>query len=58
MGWGFRKSRSIPPGIHLNLGKRGPSVSAGRRGARVSINTKAQKRASLSWHGFFWRKFF
>jgi hypothetical protein len=56
MGWGFRKSRKIAPGLRLNVSKRSLGLSAGRRGARVSANTKGRKGASLSWKGLFWRK--
>ena len=58
MGWGFRKSKQIGPGLRLSLGKRSLGLSAGRQGARVSRNTKGRKGASLSWKGFFWRKSF
>src|SRR5436190_12244342 len=36
MGWSFRKSVKILPGVRLNLSKRGVGVSAGVRGFRVS----------------------
>lgn len=51
MGWSFRKSLKIAPGVRLNLNKRGASVSAGPRGAKVSANTRRQKRLSVSRFG-------
>src|SRR5436190_18064094 len=41
MGWLFRKSIKILPGIRVNLGKRGfTSVSVGPRGAKVNVGKK------------------
>jgi hypothetical protein len=38
MGWRFRRSVKILPGIHLNLSKRGlSSLSFGRRGATLNV---------------------
>jgi hypothetical protein len=51
MGWGFRKSTTIGPGLRLNLSKRSVGLSAGRRGARVSGNPRGRKSVSLSWKG-------
>ena len=56
MGLGFRKSLKLAPGIRLNLARRSAGVSVGPRGAKVSANTRGQRRASLSWRGAFWRK--
>ena len=56
MSWGFRKRIKLAPGLTLNLGKRSAGLSLGRRGARVSANTRRQKGVSLSWRGLFWRK--
>lgn len=56
MGWGFRKTIRIAPGLRLNLGKRSAGLSLGRRGARVSANTRGRKGLSLSRLGFFWRR--
>jgi Protein of unknown function (DUF4236) len=56
MGWGFRKSRRIAPGIRLNLGKRGVGVSAGGKGVRAGVSSRGRRTGSLSWLGFFWRK--
>lgn len=56
MAFGFRKSIKLAPGVRVTLSRRGASVSGGPRGAKVSINTRRQKRASVSWLGAFWRK--
>lgn len=41
MGFNFRKSFKIAPGVRLNVGKKGiSSVSVGGKGGRVSINKK------------------
>jgi hypothetical protein len=56
MAFGFRKSIKLAPGVRVTLSKRGASVSGGPRGAKLSVNTRRQKRASVSWLGAFWRK--
>ena len=56
MGWGYRKTRRIAPGVRLNLSRRSLGVSVGRRGARLSANSRGGKTLSLSRLGFFWRK--
>jgi hypothetical protein len=56
MGLIFRKSFKIAPGVRLTVSKRGMSVSAGPKGAKLSTNTRGEKRASLGWKGLFWRK--
>ena len=38
MGIRFRKSVKIAPGIRVNFGKKGSSISLGGRGATVNIN--------------------
>ena len=41
MGFRFRRSIKIAPGIHLNVGKTGkPSISVGVRGAHVTVGSK------------------
>ncbi|MCU4378848.1 DUF4236 domain-containing protein [Acinetobacter haemolyticus] len=41
MGFNFRKSLKIAPGVKLNIGKKGiSSVSVGKNGARVSAGKK------------------
>jgi len=56
VGFGFRKSFKVAPGLRLNASKRGLGLSAGPRGAKLSANTRGQRRVSLSWKGLFWRK--
>ncbi|QNH52285.1 DUF4236 domain-containing protein [Acinetobacter venetianus] len=44
MGFNFRKSFKIAPGIRLNVGKKGiSSVSIGGKGARVSVGKKGTR---------------
>lgn len=40
MGWRWRRSVKIAPGVRLNLGKRGSSVSIGGRGSTMNIGKK------------------
>ena len=41
MGWRFRKSFALAPGLRLNLGRRGiTSMSVGRRGATVNLGKR------------------
>jgi hypothetical protein len=56
VGFGFRKSIKLAPGLRLNLSKRSAGLSAGPRGAKLSANTRGQQRATLSRRRFFWRK--
>jgi len=51
MGFGFRKSFKIAPGVRLNVGKKGvSSVSIGGKGARVNVGKKGT-RTTLSAPG-------
>lgn len=43
MGWSFRKSFKIAPGIRLNLGKRGASISVGGRGGTVNFSKRGTR---------------
>jgi hypothetical protein len=56
VAFGFRKSFKLAPGVRLTMSKRGASVSGGPRGAKLSVNTRREKRASVSRFGLFWRK--
>ena len=56
MAFGFRKSMKLAPGFRLTLSKRGASVSGGPKGAKLSTNTRGEKRASAGLFGAFWRK--
>lgn len=40
MGFRFRKSISLFPGVRVNIGKTGIGVSAGVKGARVGVGSK------------------
>jgi len=56
VGFFFRKSLKIAPGVRLNLSKRGAGLSAGPRGVKLGANSRGERRASLSFKGFNWRK--
>jgi hypothetical protein len=47
MGFNFRKTKTILPGIKLNISKNGLGLSAGVRGARISRGATGRKTASL-----------
>ena len=51
MGLNFRKSITICKGVRLNLSKSGVGVSVGTKGARFSINSSGQKRATVGIPG-------
>ena len=42
MGFRFRKSFKIAPGVRVNVGKKSIGISAGVKGARVSVNSKGR----------------
>ncbi len=44
MGFRFRKSIKIAPGLRLNVSKRGTSVSIGRRGATTNISKRGVRQ--------------
>jgi hypothetical protein len=44
MGWFFRKSLRVLPGVRINLSKHGPSLSVGVPGFRASVNTQGKAR--------------
>jgi hypothetical protein len=44
MGWSFRKSLRILPGIRINLSKSGPRLSVGVPGARASVDMQGKTR--------------
>lgn len=56
MGWTFRKSFRIAPGVRLNLGKRSVGVSGGPRGVTASANSRGQRGVSAGASGFRWWK--
>jgi len=51
MPFRFRKSFKIAPGLRVNLGKRSVGLSAGVRGARVSVNSQGRVGASAGIPG-------
>lgn len=51
MGMRFRKSKTIAPGVKLNLGKSGASVRFGGKGAGVTLNTKGKVTTSAGIPG-------
>lgn len=51
MGFRFRKSFKIAPGIKLNVGKKGIGISAGTKGARVSVNSSGRVTKSVGIPG-------
>lgn len=51
MGIRFRKSIKLFPGVRLNFGSRGMSVSAGVRGARVTVGRKTTVSAGIPGTG-------
>lgn len=51
MGFRFRKSIKIAPGVRLNLSKKSASVSFGKRGLRHSISTSGRRTTSIGIPG-------
>lgn len=51
MGLRFRKRIKIAKGINLNINSKSIGISAGVKGARVSINSKGQKTTTLGIPG-------
>lgn len=51
MSWRFRKSVKIAPGVRLNVGKKSVGLSAGPRGAKVSVNSRGQMGRSVGIPG-------
>lgn len=56
MSWTCRKSKRLGGVPRLNIGKDSVGVSGGRRGARVSVNSRGQKGVSLGAFGLRWFK--
>lgn len=38
MGWRYRKTVRVAPGVRVNVAKTGPSLSIGPRGASVNVS--------------------
>lgn len=51
MGFRFRKSVKIAPGVRLNVGTKSTGLSFGGKGLRYSINTRGQRRTTASIPG-------
>lgn len=51
MGFRFRKSFKIAPGVRVNVGKKSIGISAGVKGARVSVNSSGRKTATVGIPG-------
>lgn len=51
MGFRFRKSVKIAPGVRMNLGKKSASVSVGGKGFRKTYSTSGRKTTSASIPG-------
>lgn len=51
MGFRFRKSVKIAPGVRLNLGKKSTGISFGGKGMGVSINSKTGTTGRISIPG-------
>lgn len=51
MGFRFRKSIKIAPGVRLNIGKKSVGISAGVKGARVSVNSSGRVTKSVGIPG-------
>lgn len=58
MGLQYRKSKNLGGGVRLNVGKKSAGLSAGVKGARVSVNSKGRVGLSLGIPGtnFRYRK--
>lgn len=51
MGWRFRKSLKLLPGIKLNVGKKSASIRLGGKSAGYTVSTTGRKTASTSIPG-------
>lgn len=51
MGFRFRKSVKLAPGVKLNIGKRGASISGGVKGARVSVHSSGRTTTTVGIPG-------
>src|SRR4051794_39731464 len=55
MGWSFRKSIRVAPGIRLNLSKGGAGLSGGIKGFRVGFGPRGTQ-VSAGRDGIYYRK--
>ena len=51
MGFRYRKSVKIAPGVRMNFSKSGASVSVGGKGGHVTVNSKGETRVGASIPG-------
>ncbi|WP_415482592.1 DUF4236 domain-containing protein [Bacillus velezensis] len=51
MGFKFRKSVKIAPGVKLNINSKSVGISAGVKGARISTNTKGRTTTTVGIPG-------
>ena len=51
MGFRFRKSFKIAPGVRVNVGKKSVGISAGVKGAHVSVNSSGRKTTTVGIPG-------
>ena len=51
MGFRFRKSFKVGPGVKLNIGKKSAGVSVGGKGFRTSVNSSGRKTTSVGVPG-------
>lgn len=51
MGFRFRKSMKIAPGVHLNFNKGSTSVTFGGKGAKYTVSSSGKKTASVGLPG-------
>jgi hypothetical protein len=56
MGWSFRKSLRLLPGVRLNLSKNGPRLSLGVLGIRANIGNNRKARVYAGWGPFRYQK--
>lgn len=55
MGWRFRRSWSVIPGVRVNLGRKSGSLSFGVRGLHYTVGTSGSRiTAGIPGTGLFW----
>ena len=51
MGFRFRKSFKVAPGVRLNVGRKSASVSFGGKGLRTTVSTSGRRTRTVSIPG-------
>lgn len=51
MGFRFRKSIKVAPGVRATIGKKSASISVGTKGARYTVNTSGRKTTTVGVPG-------